>query len=34
MMTAVTQLCTVGYVAKMLGEDVALLEAISSNDDN
>jgi hypothetical protein len=34
MMTAVTQLCTIGYVAKMLGKDVALLEAIISNDDN
>ena len=27
-------LCTIGYVAKMLGEDVELLEAIIANDDN
>jgi len=33
-MTAVTHVCTIGYVARMLGEDVELLEAIISNDDN
>jgi hypothetical protein len=33
-MAAVTHVCTIDYVAKMLGEDVALLEAIISNDDN
>jgi hypothetical protein len=33
-MAAVTHFCTIDYVAKMLGEDVALLEAIISNDDN
>lgn len=33
-MAAVTHLCTIDYVAKMLGEDVELLEAIISNDDN
>ena len=33
-MAAVTQVCTIDHVAKMLGEDVALLEAIISNDDN
>lgn len=33
-MAAVTHVCTIDYVAKMLGEDVELLEAITSNDDN
>ena len=33
-MAAVTHVCTIDYVAKMLGEDVALLEAIISNGDN
>lgn len=33
-MAAVTHVCTIEYVAKMLGEDVELLEAIISNDDN
>ena len=33
-MAAVTHVCTIDYVAKMLGADVALLEAIISNDDN
>ncbi|MFK7877533.1 MAG: hypothetical protein AB8B71_17450 [Paracoccaceae bacterium] len=33
-MAAVTHVRTIGYVAKMLGEDVELLEAIISNDDN
>ena len=33
-MAAVTHVCTINYVAKMLGEDVALLEAIITNDDN
>jgi hypothetical protein len=33
-MAAVTDVRTIGYVAKMLGEDVELLEAIISNDDN
>ena len=33
-MAAVTHVCTIDYVAKMLGEDVALLEAIIANDDN
>ena len=33
-MAAVTHVCTINYVAKMLGADVALLEAIISNDDN
>ena len=33
-MAAVTHVCTIDYVAKMLREDVALLEAIISNDDN
>lgn len=33
-MAAVTHVCTINYVAKMLGEDVALLGAIISNDDN
>jgi len=33
-MAAVTHVCTIDYVAKMLGEDVDLLDAIISNDDN
>jgi len=33
-MAAVTHVCTIDYVAKMLGEDVELLEAIISNNDN
>ncbi|MFT5798533.1 MAG: hypothetical protein ACI84R_002600 [Candidatus Azotimanducaceae bacterium] len=33
-MAAVTHVCTIDYVAKMLGEDVALLEAIISNGEN
>lgn len=33
-MAAVTHVRTIDYVAKMLGEDVELLEAIISNDDN
>ena len=33
-MAAVTHVCTIDYVGKMLREDVALLEAITSNDDN
>ena len=33
-MAAVTHVCTIDYGAKMLGEDVALLEAIIANDDN
>jgi hypothetical protein len=33
-MSAATHVCTIDYVAKTLGEDVELLEAIISNDDN
>ena len=33
-MAAVTHVCTLDYVAKMLGEDPELLEAIVFNDDN
>ena len=33
-MATVTHVCTIDYVAKMLGEDPELLEAIVSNDDN
>ncbi|WP_415184062.1 hypothetical protein [Phaeovulum sp.] len=33
-MAAVTHVCTIDYVAKRLGEDVELLGAIISNDDN
>lgn len=33
-MAAVTHVCTVDYVARMLGEDAELLEAITCNDDN
>lgn len=33
-MAAVTHVCTLDYVARMLGEDPELLEAIVYNDDN
>jgi hypothetical protein len=33
-MAAVTHVCALDYVAKMLGEDLELLEAIVWNDDN
>lgn len=33
-MATVTHVSTIDYVARKLGEDVALLEAIISNDDN
>ncbi|TKZ18083.1 hypothetical protein FAP39_12895 [Shimia litoralis] len=33
-MAAITHVRTIDYVAKMLDEDVTLLEAIISNDDN
>ena len=33
-MAAITHVRTIDYVAKMLGEDVGLLEAIIANDDN
>jgi len=33
-MAAVTHVCTLDYVAKMLGEDPELLEVIVYNDDN
>jgi len=33
-MSAVTHVCTIDYVAKMLDEDVELLEAIVYNNDN
>jgi hypothetical protein len=33
-MAAVTHVCTIDYVARKLGEDVELLQAIISNDDN
>ena len=33
-MSAVTHVCTIDYVAKMLDEDVELLEAIAYNNDN
>ena len=33
-MATVTHVCTIEYVAKMLGEDVEMLEAIIENDDN
>ncbi len=33
-MSAVTHVCTIDYVAKMLNEDVELLEAIVDNNDN
>lgn len=34
LMATVTHICTLDYVAKMLGEDPELLEAIVYNDDN
>lgn len=34
MMAAVTHACTIDYVAKMLGENAELLEAIIYNDEN
>jgi hypothetical protein len=34
LMATVTNVCTLDYVAKMLGEDPELLEAIVYNDDN
>ncbi|MBT6190553.1 MAG: hypothetical protein HOI22_09875 [Tateyamaria sp.] len=33
-MSAVTHVCTIDYIAKMLDEDVELLEAIVYNNDN
>ena len=33
-MATVTHVCTLDYVARMLGEDPELLEAIVNNDDN
>ena len=33
-MAAVTHVCTIDYVARMLGENPELLEAIVTNDDN
>ena len=33
-MAAVTHVCSIDYIAKMLGEDAELLEAIIYNDDN
>ena len=33
-MATVTHVCTIEYVAKMLGEDQELLQAIVCNDDN
>ena len=33
-MAAITSVCTVDHVAKLLGEDPELLKAIVSNDDN
>ena len=33
-MAAMTHVCTIDYIAKMLGEDVELLKAIIANDDN
>ena len=34
LMAAVTHVFTIDYVAKLLGEDVGLLKAITCNDDN
>lgn len=34
MMATVTHVCTIEYVAKILGEDREMLEAIVENDDN
>jgi hypothetical protein len=33
-MAAMTHVCSIDYVSKMLGEDAELLEAIICNDDN
>lgn len=33
-MAAITHICTLDHVAKMMGEDLELLEAIVWNDDN
>jgi hypothetical protein len=33
-MAAITHICTLDYAAKMMGEDLELLEAIVWNDDN
>lgn len=33
-MATVTHICTIDYVATMLGEDLEMLEAIVANDDN
>lgn len=33
-MAAITHICTLDYVAKMIGEDLELIEAIVWNDDN
>ena len=33
-MATVTHICTLDHVAKMLGEDPEILEAILDNDDN
>ncbi|OSP52959.1 hypothetical protein [Pseudoruegeria sp. SK021] len=33
-MAAITHICTIEHVAKMLGEDLEMLEAIVENDDN
>ncbi len=33
-MAAIRRVCTIEYVAEMLGEDVEMLEAIVSNSDN
>lgn len=33
-MATVTHICTIDYVAAMLGEDLEMLEAIIANDDN
>lgn len=33
-MAAVTHVCSINYIARMLGEDAELLEAIIYNDDN
>lgn len=33
-MAAITHVCSLEYVAKMMDEDLALLEAIVWNDDN
>lgn len=33
-MAAITHVCTIEHVAKVLGEDLEMLEAIVENDDN